>query len=829
MSEDEADAYITRHMGSCEEIFTQLFNEALVERALHNPVLCFIESLLRMASQEEEALRGSSPKAVRATLLRCSQFTKRAHAFLEEHDKSVTPRSTRSGYLHTLEDLIGPAPSDRTWRDEWVTLNLETAKARGWPAPTAEALIGEGSRSIQSKLGNYPDQVQFKTERGWSQEDAEVHTALSGVCGVSLCRSIEEHSKRYAASVHAVNAALVNAAQLDLNLHETVYNFVRVDKTRGLAAGSSMPTGGLAIEVSDKFETIDKPDANGFRGFTCPGEVPAFGGDQAATVFHTDGMPPRYHRFQNGQRFCEDVEGVDVVAFVPKVPDAEYLHQLIETNCGGFRAPPNTLITFLRYCGPGEWEASNGVRPRCGCFFVTVTFRRQSAAPPPLQSPTATQGTVARIGRGTPRMLANAPTLAYADRTTYARGLREIEAPTPLTLAQEWQRDERWTSWDGQDFSAAAEYAYVCGTAGHVPESTSTASVPHHGGAGFLHTFAGVRDERNGGKTLHDFVECVNVTVQARAERLGLALEPELHLLTDEETVALRLYTGPGYQVLNTFLREMGKLSEPMRRRLACSPEFTYAATTRAICSAIRKLARVNRGGDDGSEGGDGDGSSRWRGVRGQLPAAFFQPGALGEVVATELGMMSTSTTKSTPVHYMHGSSNVLWELRTRPEDEHGYHQGADVSMVSQFPAENEELFPPLTMLSVRLRAASGEDERFRTAFAAFDTDSSGTVTAKELKEGLLKRQASLGNAISAQAIVDEFDLSKDGELQSEEFTKLAHAWLEAYLKKEADDVDGLGGVKSGDLVEFMKHWQADLVHSGERKILCIVVEPTFV
>lgn len=43
---------------------------------------------------------------------------------------------------------------------------------------------------------------------------------------------------------------------------------------------------------------------------------------------------------------------------------------------------------------------------------------------------------------------------------------------------------------------------------------------------------------------------------------------------------------------------------------------------------------------------------------------------------------------------------NVLWELDCRDEDE-AFHNGADVSMLSQFATEKEVLFPPLTMLAV--------------------------------------------------------------------------------------------------------------------------------
>lgn len=109
-------------------------------------------------------------------------------------------------------------------------------------------------------------------------------------------------------------------------------------------------------------------------------------------------------------------------------------------------------------------------------------------------------------------------------------------------------------------------------------------------------TFAGTRDVEHSGKTLKDFLAAANKHIADGMERLGQTLEPSLHFLTEEEVMAVRLYTGPGFQAVNNFLREMGKLSRHMRNRLARCAELTYAATTRAICSAIRKLARVTVG-----------------------------------------------------------------------------------------------------------------------------------------------------------------------------------------------------------------------------------------
>ena len=42
-----------------------------------------------------------------------------------------------------------------------------------------------------------------------------------------------------------------------------------------------------------------------------------------------------------------------------------------------------------------------------------------------------------------------------------------------------------------------------------------------------------------------------------------------------------------------------------------------------------------------------------WRGVRGQLPPGFWKPDEQGMVVAVDMGFMSTSRNKETPLSYM--------------------------------------------------------------------------------------------------------------------------------------------------------------------------------
>jgi hypothetical protein len=94
-----------------------------------------------------------------------------------------------------------------------------------------------------------------------------------------------------------------------------------------------------------------------------------------------------------------------------------------------------------------------------------------------------------------------------------------------------------------------------------------------------------------------------------------------------------------------------------------------------------------------------------YRGVRGELPEAFWLRNNHGEVTALDLAMMSTSRDEAVSASFLDagaGGTNVMWELKCKAEDDTGYHNAADVSLLSQYPEEKEVLFPPLTMLVIQ-------------------------------------------------------------------------------------------------------------------------------
>ena len=90
----------------------------------------------------------------------------------------------------------------------------------------------------------------------------------------------------------------------------------------------------------------------------------------------------------------------------------------------------------------------------------------------------------------------------------------------------------------------------------------------------------GVRDSKHAGKRPADFLREANGRIAARrAAGHGVAL-PEAHaLLTLDEVLAVRLYSGAAYQPINRFLRQLATLSGDFRAELAASVNQTFCAT----------------------------------------------------------------------------------------------------------------------------------------------------------------------------------------------------------------------------------------------------------
>ena len=145
--------------------------------------------------------------------------------------------------------------------------------------------------------------------------------------------------------------------------------------------------------------------------------------------------------------------------------------------------------------------------------------------------------------------------------------------------------------------------------------------------------------------------------------------------LLREEVVGLRLYTGPMYVHYNN-------------RVLRPGVQGSFVTTIHAINSAVVKLGKTQRA------------LRVFRGLAGGvLPAEFLHENEMGTRGGVEPAFMSTSTNREVALEYatrQRGLPATLFEIKMGMID-----KGADVSTFSQFPSEEEILFPPLTGLEV--------------------------------------------------------------------------------------------------------------------------------
>eukprot|EP00966_Prymnesium_polylepis_P250740 5798002-Prymnesium_polylepis.1 len=139
------------------------------------------------------------------------------------------------------------------------------------------------------------------------------------------------------------------------------------------------------------------------------------------------------------------------------------------------------------------------------------------------------------------------------------------------------------------------------------------------------------------------------------------------------EVAGIRLYTGPMYKLYNNTLRKQ--------------LFGTFVTTIHSINSGIVKLSKLTKA------------TTVYRGVSGLLPNEFWEESEDGVLGGVERAFMSTSTQRDVALGYMRQkkeTAKILFEIRMGMID-----RGADVSCLSQFPAEREILFAPLTGLEV--------------------------------------------------------------------------------------------------------------------------------
>lgn len=117
-----------------------------------------------------------------------------------------------------------------------------------------------------------------------------------------------------------------------------------------------------------------------------------------------------------------------------------------------------------------------------------------------------------------------------------------------------------------------------------------------------------------------------------------------------------------------------------------------YPATLITLTKAVIKLGKIEKAG------------CVYRAPGGALPRSFWAKSDEGVQGGIEAAFMSTTAAKQEAMHYAsRGKGRVLFEIHMGAVS-----RGARLSWLSQYPAEAEVLFPPLTSLEVRTTRVDG-------------------------------------------------------------------------------------------------------------------------
>ena len=175
-----------------------------------------------------------------------------------------------------------------------------------------------------------------------------------------------------------------------------------------------------------------------------------------------------------------------------------------------------------------------------------------------------------------------------------------------------------------------------------------------------------VRDKGNEGKTLNDF--CDHDTAKDAK-------------LTEAEVASLRMYTGPFYVPWNTSLRTADSNPSLLHSWQTCI-SVLYSAVVK-LSQLVKKKGTVYRGVNES--------------IR-KIDEKFYKAEGDNLAGGIELGFMSTSTDKNVALEYARRGSTTDCTIFSMAFDMTS--KGASVQWVSQFPYENELLYPPLTSLT---------------------------------------------------------------------------------------------------------------------------------
>lgn len=190
--------------------------------------------------------------------------------------------------------------------------------------------------------------------------------------------------------------------------------------------------------------------------------------------------------------------------------------------------------------------------------------------------------------------------------------------------------------------------------------------------------------------------------------------------LSIPEFVALRLYTGPLFRKYNAVMRASSgvRFLENVFQDVCMGNR--YATTIHVLTAAIVKLGKIVPA------------DLVYRAPGGALPNSFWHKQPEGCQGGLELAFMSTTTRKKEAMAYARRAPGmILFEIQQ------GFvARGASISWLSQYPNEEEILFPPLTALEVCGTKVEGAVliVQLRPSMKAPDTLKTGAKDIEEME-----------------------------------------------------------------------------------------------
>jgi hypothetical protein len=248
--------------------------------------------------------------------------------------------------------------------------------------------------------------------------------------------------------------------------------------------------GGLS-ETDARWSDITEPDETGFRGLTSFASLKIYRACEKA--YH----PEALLRTIAGE--WENLASAVVCFESSEMQEGgKVLHSAVAKTSNGYLLPPLTLLEVVdvqeerfEYL-PGKWIQQK-------LIVVRPTFLL------PAKKQLGQDDDEESAPAGSSKFAGDRAFLHYGNTGDAVRGLEDITDEPPLTMRQEWARNDSWVDWQGKPFSAWTEYLYVAGT---VNLSASQA----RSGSG-----VGGRDDGHDGYSPETFMQLINEHLMGEA------------------------------------------------------------------------------------------------------------------------------------------------------------------------------------------------------------------------------------------------------------------------------------------------------------------------